>query len=260
MKLSVLALDYDGTIARNDRLDPDVLDAIGIARRRGVTVLLVTGRVLGDLRRVAGELRFVDGVVAENGAVVHFPDSGHTTVLAPLVSRAFVSRLEEDGIPFQSGQCLVDADASFAHRMLDVIRQLELPIVLLFNRSRVMAVAQGVSKATGLGAALDMLRASPRNTVAVGDAENDHELLRLAEVGAAVEWGSASLQAAADLVVHGNSPTAVADFIRCVAESDRLPLPIKSRYDLTEEDSGATIADSRVVDQVGQVSTQSIQL
>ena len=40
MKLSVLALDYDGTIVRHDRLDPDVLDAIGIARRRGVTVLL----------------------------------------------------------------------------------------------------------------------------------------------------------------------------------------------------------------------------
>ena len=107
--------------------------------------------------------------------------------------------------------------------MLDVIRQLELPIVLLFNRSRVMALPQGVSKATGLGAALDILRASPRNTVAVGDAENDHELLRLAEVGAAVEWGSTSLQAAADLVIHGNSPTAVADFIRCVAESGRLP-------------------------------------
>jgi hydroxymethylpyrimidine pyrophosphatase-like HAD family hydrolase len=32
MKLSVLALDYDGTIARNDRLDPDVLDAIGQAQ------------------------------------------------------------------------------------------------------------------------------------------------------------------------------------------------------------------------------------
>ena len=74
--------------------------------------------------------------------------------------------------------------------MLDVIRELELPIVLLFNRSRVMALAQGVSKATGLRAALEMLRTSPRNTVAIGDAENDHELLRFAEVGAAVEWGS----------------------------------------------------------------------
>jgi hypothetical protein len=111
-------LDYDGTIARNDRLDPDVLDAIGIARRRGVTVLLVTGRVLGDLRRVAGELRFVDGVVAENGAVVHFPDSGHTTVLAPLVSRAFVSRLEEDGIPFQSGQCYAKTAAEAGAAMM----------------------------------------------------------------------------------------------------------------------------------------------
>ena len=30
-----------------------------------------------------------------------------------------------------------------------MIRELELPIVLSFNRSRVMALAQGVSKATG---------------------------------------------------------------------------------------------------------------
>jgi hypothetical protein len=34
------------------------------------------------------------------------------------------------------GQCLIDADASSAHRLLDVIRDFELPIVLLFNRGR----------------------------------------------------------------------------------------------------------------------------
>ena len=146
-------------------------------------VILVTGRILDDLRRVAGDLNFVDGVVAENGALVHFPGSGQTTILAPLIPGTFVARLKELGIPFGSGQCLVDADASSAHRLLDVIRDFELPIVLLFNRSRVVALAQGVSKATGLKAALDVLRASPRNTVAIGDAENDHELLRLAEVG-----------------------------------------------------------------------------
>ena len=145
------------------------------------------------------------------------------------MSRALVGRLEQEGIPFRAGQCLVDADASSAQRMLDVIRELELPVVLVFNRSRVMALAQGVSKATGLGAALGMLRASPRNTVAIGDAENDHELLRCAEVGAAVEWGSRSLQAAADLVIGGNDPRAVADFVRNVADSGRLPVPIRAR-------------------------------
>ena len=49
--------------------------------------------------------------------------------------------------------------------------------------------------------------------VAIGDAENDHELLRVAEIGAAVEWGSASLQAAADIVVAGGGPSAVGEFI-----------------------------------------------
>ena len=71
MRLSVLALDYDGTIAHGDRLDPSVLDAIAAARTRGITVVLVTGRIPSELRRVSGGLHFVDAVVAENGGVVH---------------------------------------------------------------------------------------------------------------------------------------------------------------------------------------------
>jgi len=74
MKLSVIALDYDGTIAQRDALDPEVRTAIADARTRGILVI----RILDNLRRVAGDLHFVDGVVAENGAVVHFPGSGHT--------------------------------------------------------------------------------------------------------------------------------------------------------------------------------------
>jgi hydroxymethylpyrimidine pyrophosphatase-like HAD family hydrolase len=229
MKLSVLALDYDGTFTRDDRPNASVLAAVAEARRRKVTVILVTGRILDDLRRVAGDLRFVDAVVAENGAVIHFPGTGHTTVLAPPVPKSLVARLGELAIPFRVGQCLVDAEADAAHRILDVIRELELPIVLSFNRSRVMATAQGVSKATGLGAALAVLRASARNTVAIGDAENDHELLRFAEVGAAVEWGSRSLQAAADFVITGKDPSAVAEFIERIAASGRVPIPARAR-------------------------------
>jgi hydroxymethylpyrimidine pyrophosphatase-like HAD family hydrolase len=229
VKLSVLALDYDGTIARHDRVDPSVLDAIADARRRGITVMLVTGRRLDDLRRVAGQLQFVDGVVAENGALVHFPDGGLTTTLAPPIPPSFVARLQKQSIPLDAGQCLVETDAHFAPQMLDAIRELELPIVLVFNRSRMMALTQGVSKATGLSAALETLRRSSRNAVAIGDAENDHELLRLAEVGAAVEWGSPSLRAAADIVIAGDGPRAVSDFIRRIASTGRLPTPERAR-------------------------------
>ena len=79
MKLGVLALDYDGTVEEHDRLHPAVRAAIADARMRGITVFLVTGRSLDELRRVAGDLHFVDVVVGENGAVVHFPENGYTT-------------------------------------------------------------------------------------------------------------------------------------------------------------------------------------
>ena len=232
MKLFSLALDYDGTITLDDRLDSDIRDAIALARTRGITVLLATGRILDDLRRVAGELHFVDGVIAENGAVLHFPESDHTSLLAPAVPQSFLDELVRRSIDHRAGQLLVDADAADAPVILEVIRSLELPLVLIFNKGRVMTMPQGVSKGTGLRAVLETLRLSARNTLAIGDAENDHELLRLAEVGAAVGWGSAALRAAADLTLSGDGTAAVAAYVRDLAESGTLPSPAQGRRKL----------------------------
>ena len=229
MKLVTVALDYDGTVAQHDVLDPGVRDAIAHARARGILVVLVTGRILDELRRVAGVLHFVEGVIAENGADVPFPDSESTTLLAPPVPPALLAVLQRRGIPAGIGRCLVDCASADSPRILEAIRELELPLVLAFNRSRVMVLPQGVSKATGLQVALDMFRLSPRNAVAVGDAENDHTLLQLAEVGAAVEWGSAALRSAADVTIAGDGPRAVAGYIRSIAQTGRIPVPPKAR-------------------------------
>lgn len=67
MTFGVLALDYDGTIAIDGALDPDVRAAIADVRAAGVVVVLVTGRILDDLRRVAGDLRFVDPWLRKTG-------------------------------------------------------------------------------------------------------------------------------------------------------------------------------------------------
>lgn len=229
MKLCVIALDYDGTIATSNGVDQAVRAMIADARTAGVLVFLVTGRRLDDLSRVAGDLHFLDCVVAENGAVVYFPDSGYRSVLAPHVAQTLTAELARRGISFAAGECLVDAAADDATSILQVIRTLELPLVLAFNRGRVMTLPQGVSKSTGLRTALTMVRRSARNTIAVGDAENDHELLRLAEVGAAVEWGSTSLRASADVVIPGSGPPAVAAYLETLLLTRRLPRPASTR-------------------------------
>jgi hydroxymethylpyrimidine pyrophosphatase-like HAD family hydrolase len=223
MKLSVLALDYDGTIATDSGVDPAVRAAIADARARHIVVLLVTGRRLDDLRRVAGELHFVDGVVAENGAVIHFPDSGYASVLGSPPAAAFLQELGRRGVSFAAGACVVEADATDACRMLEVIRATEVPLALAFNRGRVMALPQSISKGSGLRKALEVLRLSAHGAVGIGDAENDHDLLQTCEIGVAVGWGSPSLQAVADHVLDGRGPASVAPYLRRLAADRRLP-------------------------------------
>lgn len=229
MKLCVLALDYDGTTAVNDTMNPDVRDAIAEARSRKIAVALVTGRRLADLQRVAGDLHFVDAVVAENGAVLHLPGSGYSSTLAPPPSEILVQELIARGVPHARGACLVEAAAEHAHQVLDAIRSRELPLAILFNRSRLMVLPQAISKATGLRETLTILRLSLRSAMGVGDAENDHELLRACEVGVAVGWGSPSLRAVADDIVEGNGPAALAPYLRRVIACGQLPVVKKAR-------------------------------
>jgi hydroxymethylpyrimidine pyrophosphatase-like HAD family hydrolase len=222
MKLAALAIDYDGTIAVDGVFDPDVREAIAGARQQGIAVALATGRQLSDLRRVAGDLTCFDVVVAENGAVLYFPASGRHVLLSHPPSRAFVEELQRRGVQVAVGESVVETDAGSACAALEVLRQLEQPLILAFNRGRLMVLPQAVAKSTGLRQALLGMRLSIHNTVGIGDAENDHDLLDACEVGVAVAWGSPALRAVADEVIVGAGPRAVADYIRRAAAQPRL--------------------------------------
>jgi len=127
----------------------------------------------------------------------------------------------------------VEADAASAPQILAVIREFELPLVLLFNHSRLMVLPQAISKGTGLRAALNTLRLSGHNAIAIGDAENDHDLLAGCEIAVAVGWGSAALQREADETLHGDGPRAVAAYIQRAAKEIRLPPPRIGRHCIT---------------------------
>jgi hypothetical protein len=171
---------------------------------------------------VAGDLTCFDVVVAENGAILHFPASGRHAMLAHPPSPAFLAELRARHVDFTVGECVIEADASAAAIILQVVRTLELPLTLLFNRSRLMVLPIAVAKSTGLRHALRALRVSVHNTVGIGDAENDYDLLDACEVGAAVEWGSAALQAVADEIVPGSGAAALGGYLRRLAEQPRL--------------------------------------
>lgn len=229
VKLAAIALDYDGTLTLNGRLSRQIVDAIGQVRCSDIRVLLVTGRRLAHLAEDT-DLALFDAVVAENGAVLDFPSSGRHLVLGAPPSQAFVDELTRRGIPFVRGECLVETDAGAAPEVLEVVRTLEQPYVLAFNRGRLMLLPPAIAKSTGLQRALFELRASIHNTIAIGDAENDHDLLAACEAGIAVAWGSAALRAIADDMIEGSGPDAVADYLVRLSRSVRLPVGASGRH------------------------------
>jgi hydroxymethylpyrimidine pyrophosphatase-like HAD family hydrolase len=222
VKLQVLVVDFDGTTSERDELDSDVRSALEEARRRGISTVLDTGRTLADLRRLIGDLRVFDAIVAENGAVLLLPASEHTLVLGAPPPPELLEELARRRVVATHGECVVEVDAMDAHAVLDAIRALELPLVIVFNRGRLMVLPQAVSKASGLREALRLLRLSAHNAIAIGDAENDHDMLSACEIGAAVEWGSPALKRAADHVIPGSGPKSVAMYIRAALDRPRL--------------------------------------
>ena len=197
-----VAIDYDSTLTESGPPDLRVVDAIAAFRRTRGRVLLVTGRILNELRQVWPAVESaVDAIVAENGAVIWLPGAGARTVAQP-VPAELADALIARGVPLARGNVLLASDTAWDAVAQEQIGRLGLEVQLVHNRSALMLLPSGVSKGTGLLEALDDLGISRHSTVAVGDAENDHSLLETCEIGVAVANAVPSLQVHADVVLR----------------------------------------------------------
>ena len=206
-----VALDFDGTLA-DGQVAPATLAALTEARARGVRVILVTGRIMSELRAVFPEVdEHIDAVVAENGALL--VTHGGVRLLAAPIGRAVSAALTGRGVAHRSGQVLIAGAAADEPAALEVVRELGLDCQLVRNRGELMILPAGVTKGTGLLEALGELGLSPHNTIGVGDAENDHSLLDACEVGVAVANAVDALRAHADMMLALPDGEGVADLL-----------------------------------------------
>lgn len=114
-------------------------------------------------------------------------------------------------------------------KVLQAIRDLGLELQVIFNKGAVMVLPSAVNKATGLVKALCDLGLSRHNTVGVGDAENDHALLDLAECGVAVANALPVLKERADLVLEGDHGTGIIELIDRMIDDDLASVELARR-------------------------------
>lgn len=208
-----VAVDYDGTLARNGLVEPRVLGALDQARHRGVAVILVSGRILSELEEVFPEVqRHFDALVLENGAVMVLPGQQPQTLAAPCDPQ-LMARLEQLQVPFRRGQVLLASKASHETTVREVIADVPGEYTLVRNREEMMILPAGVTKGSGVVMALETLGHSAHNAIAVGDAENDHDFLAACELGVAVHDAVPALKAQADCVLDRDNGEGVADLL-----------------------------------------------
>jgi hypothetical protein len=210
----VLATDYDGTLAHHGTVTAETLAAVKRLRSSGKKLVLVTGRELEELKEVFPEIGFCDLVVAENGALLYWPNTGKISLLSEPPPAKFVEQLRSRGVPVAVGRVIVATVEPHEIVVLQTIKAMGLELEVIFNRGAVMVLQTGVNKATGLRTGLARMGLSTREVIAVGDAENDHAFLRICGCGIAVANALPTLKERADFVTmrpHGEGVTELID-------------------------------------------------
>jgi hydroxymethylpyrimidine pyrophosphatase-like HAD family hydrolase len=232
-------LDIDGTIVSLDGQGPfdDDLEGIARARARGCRFLICTGRGFGNIPRRVRDAPWIDGIVSGGGAhveiggaVLHLKTADIPTLCE--ASRRFLA--EGKQCTFQGGRALfginkgfspvpaaegdkisILREDDFALRYQDAAVEMMTVDKTMGNETREFlersfdlyeqvrhfdALIKGENKAKGMDLALEALGIPLKHSIAVGDSENDLDMVVHAGAGIAVGNACDELKAAADWV------------------------------------------------------------
>ncbi len=223
----VLAFDFDGTLAVNGDVSPEVETALEQCRASGHVLFLVTGRrfetiTLGHL----GEL--FSGIVWENGAVLSHTASGETYLPFGQLDPHLLKAMEDAGIPFERGLAIAATWTPHDQALWRILSTYGGTTSIEYNKGAVMVLPPGATKGSGLERLLALCSLSPRNVAAFGDAENDLSMLTLAEVSVAVGDAVPAVIETSDVLATAPGPQGVLEILREYPLSGKfLDIPLK---------------------------------
>lgn len=226
MRYVAIAAGFDGTLARNGRCDARCVEALRAIAASGRKLILVTRRELRDVLQIFPEAGVFDYLVAESGAVMHRTATRQSTILAHAPPESFVQELRRRQItPLTVGSSIITTARTYEGEVAATIRKLHLDCELVTNEDTLIILPGGVSKMSGVRAALDELGLSAHNLVAIGNDASDLPLFDLAEHAVAVRNADEPLKRFADRTTEGADGEGFIKFARELIETDLATAP-----------------------------------
>lgn len=234
-------LDIDGTLLADTFIIPQGnLDAIEAARAKDHLVFINTGRSLGNIPPVLmNQIKDFDGIIAGSGAMIIMNGEVKADYSMPrdLVRRVYeyiidhkeywalfegkkdvyavtndIRELRDYQIPVGNpgdyiGMCADDVIQVIAmgKTVPEDFRELFKDELTVFQfETYADVVVKGINKATGIEKVLELTGIKRENTVAIGDSNNDYDMLSYAGIGVAMANSQQSILDIADYVTESN--------------------------------------------------------
>ncbi len=200
-KPKAIAVDIDGTLTNKKRaINCRAVEAL---RKLKIPVVLATGNISCFARAVAKMIGVSDIVICENGGVVRFSYDGDDIVLGDKQKCLRALEILKERFDVE----LLDVE----YRKSEVCLRRNFPIEearkILPKDVRIVdtgfayhIIDANVSKGRALKFIADKLGLDVKDFVAIGDSENDIEMLEVAGFGVAVANADLKLKEVADLV------------------------------------------------------------
>lgn len=222
MHRRVLAFDFDGTLAENGIVAPELQQTLERLQMCGYALFLVTGRQFESVELGLLREMFV-GIVWENGAVLHHTTTGEVYLPFGQVNPDLVEALTAAGVPLERGRAIVSTWEPHGETVWRIVQEWGGDAVVVNNKGAVMILPAGAAKGSGLERLLWICGFSPRNLVSFGDGENDLSLLALGELGVTVADAVLPLKALADIVSAQPGPAGILEVLKTYWLRDKRP-------------------------------------
>jgi hydroxymethylpyrimidine pyrophosphatase-like HAD family hydrolase len=213
--IRAIVSDFDRTLVfAGEDLGESALRAIRSAHAAGLKFVIASGRIRSFMTRLYSRHPEIDGIVAENGCVLLAGDPHAAPVrlfggaeLVEARERLRAAGLEE----LEAGDVVTSFERTDLRRAEAALGR--LPVDLVANISRVMVVPRGVTKLSGTLSLLERLGVGPSEFAAIGDGENDYELLLHARIAGAPENAVPELKEVSAFRARTEGPEGVLEFI-----------------------------------------------
>jgi phosphoglycolate phosphatase (TIGR01487 family) len=207
-----LVCDVDGTITdERRRINLEAVHVLRTLIDAGIPVVLASGNTVCAMNILCKMIGTDGTIISENGGVYRVTYTGEQHVCADRslawdAYHALERHFAAEGVELELYSAEYRfADVAFARNVdVDEVRDVlkESPVRVLDTQFAIHLLAKGVNKGTAFRHLAETMGRSPADFMAIGDSENDVEMIRAAGVGVAIGNGCPDTKAAADWVVQ----------------------------------------------------------